>query len=147
MKRLLFWFMSLWLVLLVVLHAEGTVVESKAASGYINKYTLEWTASTNGIVSQATTFYVRGEIARVSLNGTSTGATYSLTLKDLSGVDVLAGLGVGVSTSAVSSVVPGIKITDSVTTNVVPIVVNDLLTLGVTVAGSSKTGTVILYVK
>jgi hypothetical protein len=62
-------------------------------------------------------------------------------------VDVLAGLGSGVSTSTVSSVVPGIKITDSVTTNVVPIVVNDLLTLGVTVAGSNKTGSVILYVK
>jgi len=127
--------------------AEGTVVETKAISGYVNKYTLAWTASTNGIVSQATTFYVRGEIARASLNGTSTGATYSLTLKDGSGVDVLAGLGVGVSTSAVSSVVPGIKITDSVTTNAVPIVVNDLLTLGVTVAGSNKTGSVILYVK
>ena len=127
--------------------AEGTVVETKATSGYANKYTLAWTASTNGIVSQATTFYVRGEIARVSLNGTSTGATYSLTLKDTSGVDVLAGLGAGVSTSAVSSVVPGIKITDSVTTNVVPIVVNDLLTLGVAVAGSNKTGSVILYMK
>jgi hypothetical protein len=126
--------------------AEGTIVETKT---YISpvKYTLAWTASTNGIVSQATTFYVRGEIARVSLNGTSTGATYSLTLKDSSGIDVLAGLGSGVSTSTVSSVVPGIKITDSVTTNVVPIVVNDLLTLGVTVAGSNKTGTVILYVK
>jgi gas vesicle protein len=129
-----------------LLFAEGTVVETKT---YISpvKYTLAWTASTNGIVSQTTTFYVRGEIARVSLNGTSTGATYSLTLKDSSGIDVLAGLGSGVSTSAVSSVVPGIKITDSATTNVVPYVVNDLLTLGVTVAGSNKTGTVILYVK
>ena len=127
--------------------AEGTVVETKTFLGSPAKYQLAWTASTNGIVSQATTFYVRGEIARVLLNGTSTGATYSLTLKDSSGIDVLAGLGSGVSTSSVSSVVPGIKITDSVTTNVVPIVVNDLLTLGVTVAGSNKTGTVILYVK
>ncbi|MFA5401676.1 MAG: hypothetical protein WC359_14595 [Dehalococcoidia bacterium] len=127
--------------------AEGTVVETKTLISSPAKYTLAWTASTNGIVSQATTFYVRGEIARVVLDGTSTGATYSLTLKDGSGVDVLAGLGAGVSTSAVSSVVPGIKITDSVTTNVVPYVVNDLLTLGVTVAGSNRTGSVILYVK
>jgi hypothetical protein len=127
--------------------AEGTIVETKTFLGSPVKYQLTWTASTNGVVSQATTFYVRGEIARVSLNGTSTGATYSLTLKDSSGIDVLAGLGSGVSTSAVSSVVPGIKVTDSVSTNVVPIVVNDLLTLDVTVAGSNKTGTVILYVK
>jgi len=128
--------------------AEGTVVETKSTLFSPDKYTLAWTASTNGIVSATpTTFYVRGEIARVILDGTSTGATYSLTLKDGSGVDVLAGLGAGVSTSTVSSVVPGIKITDSVTTNVVPIVVNDLLTLGVTVAGSNKTGSVILYVK
>jgi hypothetical protein len=127
--------------------AEGTVVETKTVFSSPAKYQLAWTASTNGIVSQATTFHVRGELARVVLDGTSTGATYSLTLKDSSGVDVLAGLGVGVSTSAVVSVVPGIKITDSVTTNVVPICVNDVLTLSVTVAGDSKTGSVILYVK
>jgi hypothetical protein len=128
--------------------AEGTIVETKTLFGSPAKYTLAWTASTNGVVvAVPTTFYVRGEIARVVLNGTSTGATYSLTLKDSSGVDVLAGLGAGVSTSAVSSIVPGARITDSTTTNVVPIVVNDLLTLGVTVAGSNKTGTVILYVK
>lgn len=127
--------------------AEGTVVETKTVFSSPAKYQLAWTASTNGIVSQATTFYVRGELARVVLDGTSTGETYSLTLKDSSGVDVLAGLGAGVSTSAVVSVVPGIKITDSVTTNVVPICVNDVLTLDVTVAGGSKTGSVILYVK
>ena len=129
-----------------LLFAEGTVVETKTFSSPV-KLTLAWTASTNGIVSQSTTFYVRGEIARVVLGGTSTGATYSLTLKDSSGVDVLAGLGVGVSTGAVSSIVPGVRITDSTTTNVVPFVVNDLLTLDVTVAGSNKTGSVILYVK
>lgn len=127
--------------------AEGTVVETKTVFSSPAKYQLAWTASTNGIVSQATTFHVRGELARVVLDGTSTGETYSLTLKDSSGVDVLAGLGTGVSTSAVVSVVPGIKITDSVTTNVVPICVNDVLTLSVTVAGDSKTGSVILYVK
>lgn len=127
--------------------AEGTVVETKTLFSSPAKYQLAWTASTNGIVSQATTFYVRGELARVVLDGTSTGATYSLTLKDSSGVDVLAGLGAGVSTSAVSSIVPGARITDSTTTNVVPFVVNDLLTLGVTMAGSNKTGSVILYVK
>lgn len=127
--------------------AEGTVVETKTVFSSPAKYQLAWTASTNGIVSQATTFHVRGELARVVLDGTSTGETYSLTLKDSSGVDVLAGLGTGVSTSAVVSVVPGIKITDSVITNVVPICVNDVLTLDVTVAGDSKTGSVILYVK
>ncbi len=130
-----------------LLFAEGTITETRVTQGSPSKYTLAWTASTNGIVSQATTFYVRGELARVVLDGTSTGATYSLTLKDSSGVDVLAGLGAGVSTSAVSSIVPGARITDSTTTNVVPFVVNDLLTLGVTVAGSNKTGSVILYVK
>ena len=146
MKTLLYLILSMGLTAGLVL-AEGTIVETKNEIGVPNKYTLAWTASTNGIVSEATTFYVRGEIKRVILDGTSTGATYSLTLKDTSGVDVLAGLGVGVSTSAVSCVVPGVSVTDSVTTNVIPFVVNDLLTLGVTVAGSNKTGSVILYVK
>lgn len=133
--------------LLGLVFAEGTVVETKNIAGSPYKYTLAWTASTNGIVSQATTFYVRGELVRAVLDGTSTGAIYSLTLKDSSGVDVLAGLGAGVSTSAVSSIVPGARITDGTTTNVVPFVVNDLLTLDVPVAGSNKTGSVILYVK
>ena len=84
--------------------AEGTITETKATQGNPSKYTLAWTAPTNGIVSQATTFYVRGELARVVLDGTSTGATYSLTLKDSSGVDVLAGLGAAVGTNAVSIV-------------------------------------------
>jgi len=145
MKTILCLILSLGMAGLVL--AEGTIAETKNEIGVPNKYTFAWTASTNGIVSEDTTFYVRGEIQRVVLDGTSTGATYSLTLKDLSGVDVLAGLGAGVSTSAVSCIVPGVSVTDSVTTNVIPFVVNDLLTLGVTVAGSNKTGSVILYVK
>jgi uncharacterized membrane protein len=129
-----------------LLFAEGTVTEARTV-GSPTKFTFTWTASTNGIVSQETIFYVRGEVSRVVLDGTSTGETYSLTLKDSSGVDVLAGLGAGVSTSAVSSMVPGIRITDGASTSVVPYMVNDRLTLGVTVAGSNKTGSVILYVR
>lgn len=132
----------------VVCFAEGTITETKVVSGPVAKYTLSWTASTNGIVSsEDTSFHVRGEISRVVLSGTSTGATYSLTLKDTSGVDVLAGNGSTVATNSASSFTPGEGITDGVTTSFVPFAVNDILTLDVTVAGSNRTGSAVLYVK
>ena len=126
--------------------AEGAVVETKT---YISpvKYTLTWTASASGIVSNATTFYVRGELSRVTFTGAGTGTTYSVTLTDSAAVDVLAGQGAGIVSNSVTTVVPGVKISDGVTTNVVPFVINDLLTLLITGAGSNKTGSVILYVK
>ena len=128
--------------------AEGTISETKDIRGSVAKYVLSWTASTNGIVSgETTSFYVRGEIARTILSGTSTGATYSLTLKDSAGVDALAGRGSAVATNAVYSFVPGAGITDGVSTSLVPVAVSDILTLDVTVAGSNRTGSVTLYVK
>lgn len=148
MKRILIGIAGVVLIAAQALCSEGTVVEDKNIQGFPTKYTLAWTASTNGVVvAVPTTFYVRGEIQRAVLSGTSTGATYSLTLKDTAGVDVLAGLGAAVATNAVASFVPGIRITDGTTTNVRPYVVNDILTLDVTVAGSNKTGAVYLYVK
>jgi hypothetical protein len=127
--------------------AEGTVVETKTMFSSPAKYELAWTASTNGIVSQTTTFYVRGELARVVFGGGTTPNTIYVTLKDTAGVDVLAGQGIALVSNVVVSVVPGLMSTDGVQSNTVPFVVNDLLTLSVTNAGSLKTGNVILYVK
>ena len=128
--------------------AEGIVTDVKSTQGNPVKQTISWTASTNGVVSETDlSNYSRGIIERVILDGSSTGTTYSLTLKDSSGVDVLAGLGAGVSTSVVYCVVPGISVTDGTTTNVVPFAVNDLLSLEVTVAGSNRTGSVVLYIR
>jgi hypothetical protein len=127
--------------------AEGTVTYDKTVIGTPSKHTLAWTASTNGIVNLTNSAYTRGEIIRVTSLSSPTGSVYSITLKDAQGVDVLAGQGSGMASNVLTSVVPGIKITDGVTTSTIPIQVNDQLAVSVTGAGSNKTGTVILYVK
>jgi len=127
--------------------AEGTIVETKTFFGTPTKYGFAWTASTNGIVSNATTFAVRGQLVRVTFTGAGTGATYSVTLKDSLGVDVLAGQGAGIVSNATTTVCPGLKVTDGTTTNVIPFPVNDILTLNIQDAGSNKTGAVYLFPK
>lgn len=127
--------------------AEGTITETSTLLGSPNKYTLAWTASTNGIVSESTSSYIRGKISRVVFGGGTTANTIYVSLTDTAGVDVLAGQGVALVSNVVVSVVPGLKNTDGVQSNTVPFVVNDLLTLSVTNAGSLKTGNVILYVE
>lgn len=130
-----------------LLFAEGSVTYNKTVIGSPSKHTLAWTASTNGIVNLTNSAYTRGEIVRVTSLSSPTGAVYSITLKDAQGVDVLAGQGSGMASNVLTSVVPGIKITDGVTTSAIPIQVNDQLAVSVTGAGSNKTGTVTLYVK
>lgn len=127
--------------------AEGTATYEKTVIGTPSKHTLAWTASTNGIVNLTNSAYTRGEIVRVTSLSSPTGALYSITLKDAQGVDVLAGQGSGMASNVLTSVVPGIKITDGMTTSTIPIQVNDQLALSVTGVGSNKTGTVIIYVK
>ena len=126
---------------------EGTVVDSSTLIGTPTVYTITWTASTNGIVSASTTYHVRGMIERVVCLASPTGATYSVTAADASGVDMFAGLGSGMSSNVATCFVPGVKITNGTVTNVVPMAVNDLLTISVTGAGSNKTGSVILYLR
>lgn len=131
-----------------LLFAEGTITETQA-KGSPAKYTFAWTASTNGHVGGVSTFHVRGQVLRAVLTGISTGTTYSVTLKDESAVDILAGLGAGIASNAVVSVVPAEQMTDnaSSTNLVAPFAINDILTLSVTNVGSLKTGSVILYVE
>lgn len=127
--------------------AEGTIVETKTLFGSPAKYQLAWTTSASGVISNTTTFAVRGSLERVTFTGAGTGTTYSATLKDSATVDVLAGQGAGISSNSVTSVCPGLKVTNGTVTNVVPFVLNDVLTLLISDAGSNKTGSVILYVK
>ncbi len=139
------------------LFAAGSLSETRASIEPPQKITLAWTAALNGTVA-VTSQPVRGELSRVVFyNGSPapTNATYAVTLKDAAGIDVLAGQGSAVASNAIGSasqVVPGILVVSTIgTTNLVPIVVNGELVLGVSGVGTNATagkqGTVILYTK
>jgi hypothetical protein len=136
------------------LFAAGTVAETRESNDeLVQRITLSWTADTNGAVA-VTSQPVRGEMSRVVFyNGTAapTGATYGVTLKDVNGIDVLAGQGSAVASNALASasqIVPGIlKVWTLGSTNLEPIVVNGKLSLAVTGVGSNQQGVVVIYTK
>lgn len=139
------------------LFAAGSVSETRAAIDPPQKITLAWTAALNGTVA-VTSQPVRGELSRVVFyNGTPApiNATYAVTLKDESGIDVLAGQGSAVASNAVGSasqIIPGIlSVTTTGITNLEPIIVNGKLTLAISGVGTNATagkqGVVIIYAK
>jgi hypothetical protein len=130
-----------------LLFGEGSIVETKTSFGPVVKYRLAWTASTNGIVSNATTFAVRGSLLRVTFTGAGTGATYTATLSDSYSVDVLAGMGKGIASNTTTTVCPGLPVSGGSVTSSIPFAVNDIVTLKILDAGDSKTGSVVLFVE
>lgn len=106
----------------------------------VNKITLSWTSAANGsatVVSDK----VRGTILRITTNPGSAAPTdnYDATLTDEEGVDVAMGLLANRDTANSESVYP----VDTVSG--LPIAVCDALTLAITNAGDSKTGSVVVY--
>lgn len=126
--------------------SEGSITNAWVTQGFPTKHTITWTASTNGVVVAVTnSAYDRGTIKRAVITCAPTGATYGITLKDGSGVDILGGQCSALTSNAVVSLVPGEAFTDGVITSVAPFVVNDQLVVDVNGVGSNKTGSVILY--
>ena len=121
----------------------------------IRTVSIAWTSDASGAVTQPLaggkqSGYVSGLIQRVVFipSGTAQPSlNYSVTLKDSSGIDVLAGQGASLSNVNTTHVKPGVPIKDGTTTSTAEIAVDDILTLGVTAAGATKQGTVLLYLK
>jgi hypothetical protein len=92
---------------------------------------------------------ISGEIQRVVIDPQSPAPTdlYDITLTDEDSVDVLAGQGANVSTSATSIVCPGTPLKDGTTVSVRPVVVDGILTLNITNAGNGGAGKVVVYVR
>ena len=130
--------------------AEGTLTESEVTLGNPNKLTLTWTASTNGWSSNAVG-KVRGEIKRVTFNpvmATPANSDYTVTIKDESLTDILAGHGSSLSSNTVSTFVPGIEMLaygSSMTNSLAPFVVNDAFVIETTNHGASVSGEIIIY--
>jgi len=135
----------------VALSADvGTVVQTKDASGPVVKNTFTWTSGTNNFVLGVGDTYVKGEILRIVFNPSITIAptgSYTATLKDGSGIDILAGQGALLASNTVTTIVPAIRFTDGSVTNVSKVAINDLLTLSATNTGNAKSGQIIIYTR
>lgn len=125
----------------------GTVVvtETNHPRGGVRKVRFAWTSDALGAAD--TVYRVAGIILRAVFNpgATAPTAAYDVTLKDENLVDVLAGQGADLAAADTTSVCPGMPVSDGTTDGVVPVAVNDNLTLSVTNAGASKQGTLDLY--
>lgn len=121
----------------------------RAADSDVVRLTLDWTSAADGTVTQAFPKAYSGYLERVVFNpgATAPTAAYDVTLTDEQGIDVLSGQGANLSETATTHVKPGIPFKDGTTTSVAPIVIDDTLTLNITSAGDSKTGTVVLYLR
>lgn len=116
----------------------------------IVKHTFTFVASGAGAATVASTVVISGEIVRVVIIPSASAAPttlYDLTLTDSDSVDVLAAQGANMSATVTLNICPGTPLKDGTTTSVIPMVVDSILTLNVTNAGSAGAGTVIVYVR
>lgn len=111
----------------------------------IRTVALAWTADASGSVmwtlaSGAESGLLSGLIHRVvfvpGTGGSQPSSGYGVTLADSNGVDLLAGQGAGLSSTAASQYVP-----------TAPVAVDDICTLHVSAAGAEKSGTVVIYLR
>lgn len=125
----------------------------------IRKITVNWTANASGAVNgnpittvsdglgSAVNAVISGVILAVVFK--SAVATYAAVLKQFNGdgVDLLNGQGASL-TSTTARIVPGFVCTDGTNKTMAPgVVVDDILELDITGAGSGGTGTVEIYVR
>jgi len=116
----------------------GTVTVSEETHGTLKKVHFSWTSSAGGAADGSTTKAYNGVLVRaVFVPGATTPSDlYDVVLNDADGYDVLAGQGADRSSAAAETVVASMGA-----------VANDKLTLGVTNAGDTKNGEVILYIR
>lgn len=121
----------------------------RAADSDVVRITIDWTSHTDGTVTQALPKAYSGYLERVVFNPGSTAPTnlYDVTLTDEQSFDVLHGQGANLSDTNTTDVSPGVPLKDGTTTSVTKCLIDDVLTLNITNAGSSKTGAVVLYIR
>lgn len=118
----------------------GTVTVTEEAYGSLRKVTFAWTSNASGAADGETTRAYNGVLERLVTVPSSTSApsdNYDVAIEDEDGVDVLMGAGADRSTSN----------TEQVLASSLGCVANDTLTLHVTNAGDTKSGTVHLYLR
>lgn len=113
------------------------------------KHTFTFVADGSGNATVASGLPVSGEIKRVIIDPGSPAPTalWDITLTDEDGYDVMAAQGANLDAALNAFICPGTPLKDGVTTSVVPMVVDSVLTLNVSNAGAGAQGKVVVYVR
>jgi len=110
------------------------------AMSRLAKISFAFVSAADGTASGTTPERYTGEVWRVvfapGTGGSQPTNNFDVVVNDEDGYDILAGQGTNISNTAPSTVVSSLGA-----------VVNDTLTLSVTNAGNTKSGTVIVYIK
>ena len=130
--------MGILLVCSSFVFADGSITQTNVLSvGSIQRIDLHWSSLTNKSVG--TVSWLNAELYRVTfVPATTTIDAYDITLTDSTGFDILAGLGANLASNTVTTVAPGIAVTDGTATNVNRVVVNSALTVTVDNTGVGK---------
>ena len=119
------------------------VTVTEETSWSIKKIKFAWTSAANGTATGTTTKAFTGEILQLVTVPGSAGNQptnlYDITITDQDGIDVLNGQGANrsnVNTEQVVGSLAGLRC-----------VVNDKLTINVSIAGDTKQGTAYLYIR
>jgi hypothetical protein len=126
----------------------ASITQTVSQRGSIERIDLAWTAHTDG-TGTLTATDIYGTLVQVQFAPGSVTPTnlYDLTLTDANSVDVLAGYGANLSSTLSARRVPLVTAGDGTTLAPMPMVIAGNLTLNITNAGTSTTGTVTLYLK
>lgn len=117
----------------------GTVTVSESVHTPVKKIKWEWTSTAGGAADKATTLAYYGEVlAMVTIPDGDAAPTddYDITITDVEGYDVMQGAGADRDTANTETAVPTARS-----------VAHGVLTLNVSNAGDSKSGTVVLYIR
>jgi hypothetical protein len=137
--------------------AVGSITFSNVTPGRgplrpVQEYSFAWTSSAGGAVSGIPTpDVISGQIVRAvfipGTGGAQPSNAYSAQLTDGNGMDVLANQGASLSNVTTTHTAPGVTVTDGTNNGVLPIAVNEVLTLVIAAAGNAKSGTLVLYIR
>lgn len=124
----------------------GTVTVSENLTGSVKKITWAWTSDASGNADKITDSVLDGEVLQLetvpSGGGTQPTDLYDITITDENSVDVLSGAGANRSNASNQSVWPVTAVGAYA-----PSGVRGKLTLNVSNAGNTKSGTAILFVR
>jgi len=122
--------------------AAESVTQSLQTGGEINVLVMSWTTDSSGDLTATDTGYpIEGYLMLVETDpsGTAVPTSYAVTLTDANGLDVMGGALAGRSTTATEMTLPLLN------GNYTMLPIPGKLSMDVTGAGASKSGTVRIY--
>jgi hypothetical protein len=117
----------------------------------LTRYVVAWTSNAAGAASESFDLIQPGELIGVTFKPGASGSqptdAYDVTANDAYGVDTLAGQGANLSNATTTMVQPCIPAKDGTTTSTAPRPVDGTISVAVSNAGNTKSGTIVFWVR